>query len=459
MNRQDSAHDEAPDVLYHELDLDDLLRRSCEGDSGAIEQLYYTHRDRLLLYTWVMTGDHETAVRCVKQVFSRVFRELQKVGSDEVLIHLFRAVRSALVDSGGPDPSGSVDLKLSSDTIGKEGDWTGFSTEISISPEQEEVMNVLLRLPESLRDAVVLRMLFRFSREEVVQIQDAPPEKVNVRLDEGLQRLRTQLLATEARSREDQSCSMAHERTWLNRLLQDHNASETSRLERHRRTCDDCQAIYDDVKRELSRVGELGDLTLPPFPKGDESDLLSEAREAAQHLASEETDQRAMDADLYQVLWLLPWGVLLVVVVSLLPLFFQNRDRNQNRSGDAVQTDSKTSRTLTLQTKNRKPVSKLILLFRIPPTQSITRIIPEDEYRNARVDRRTLREEEESSAEDPREERVRIRFAEAFPVGEGAIAKIRMTATNSSDGVPLQIQVLQARGPDGFPVDAEITLN
>jgi len=443
-------HDETPDVLYHELAPDELLSRVGEGDAGAVEQLYYRHRDTILTYSWVMTGDQDTAVEAVKTSFSGLFEEIGTLDSGAVLPFLFRRARGVLLDvRDRPGVASAGQLELDGNTLAGEQNWTGPSSEVTISEDTEAAIRTLLNMPAGLRDAVVLRLVFKKSGEALRIIQDVPPEKVQVRLNEGLKRLQKQMDEVDAGLEDgERSCSMARMRTWLDRVVSDGEATDGSSMEQHLDRCPDCREVREQLRAIRDRLASLRSMSLPPFPKGDESDLLSEARDAAERINVEPEESRSMDPDLKQVLWLLPGGLLLLVAVAVLPLLFQEGSGDPGSPGEVRSSGgrTRTREVLVLETGG-DAVTRVDVVVALAERVALTEVVPAGGVNGVRIERRSVSNNERRTG--PNAARFELIFSSPYTGDERAVVELMLEGPSSGKRVRSEPVVRSATGPDG----------
>lgn len=131
-------------------------------------------------------------------------------------------------------------------------------------------------------------------------------------------------------------CSQYTDEDWLDYAAERIPAEKSRTMEKHLNSCEDCrrQLLEMDGLRELS--SRYDSVDLPPFPKGDESDLFSKARDESERIREEDPPDREMDPDLKQVLSLFPEVFLLILLVVFLPLlvtWFGGSDSNRDRDG------------------------------------------------------------------------------------------------------------------------------
>jgi DNA-directed RNA polymerase specialized sigma24 family protein len=444
-----TAHHQDPNVLYHDLSSDELVERSQGGDAQALEQLYYNNRDQLLKFAWMVTGNQDIAVEAVNHTFRQLFEQLGSLGAAQsVTLFLYQQLCLSIHDQD-PDPiSSQGNWELTTDSIAGEGDWTGPGSPPELTPETEQFVDCFSSLPEPLRMSAGLRLIGLFSINDIIQISDETAEAIRARLDEALRRLRVCLQGDDATTHTG-NCSIAGERTWLQFTTGNSDRSGSSDLSAHRKQCEECQMVQRGIERLMEHVRHVRDVELAAFPKGDESDLLQAARETAVRMVKEEPEGPDMDPDLKQVLYLIPWGLALLLVIPIAPLFVQ--EHPSNHSPD-VSDQSPRSASLPVVLRSGEHKIKTVRI-RVTSTVKARDLRTSSEYESAQIS--TRRVESDVSDAGSQLHHVDVTFSPPFPSGNIHVMNLQFSGTDLPETNQYRLDVLQATNQDGKTVPVE----
>ncbi len=454
----DTRHDQHPEVLYHELNSQELIQRASDGDIQAMEQVYFNYRDQLLRYVWLVTGNQEFTTSTVKQVFETLFEDLKNWSSGQhVRTYLYHQATEFVSDQQRDPVSRQSNWNVHRESFAGEGDWTGPGSDHDVTRTAETFVDCFSALPAPLRTAAGLHLFGRFSADEMSEVTGSSPNAVRARTDEALRRLRVCMQPDDDPKTHTKNCSLASERTWLNFLSNQPDSTEPageSDLSAHVDSCEECRAVVDGVRIMQEHISEIKDLDLPPFPKGDESDLLSEVRTTASSISDGDAGKTAMDPDLKQVLCLIPWGLGLVVLLAIIPFIFGGQHETQSSSpvsSTEATVQASFRRTITLQTGNRELRSvRLRISLQSGVIDSVETVHP-DSILNF------VRSADSSSKEHEQTKIISVLFRQPFPSGQIRVVDLYISGTGSEVEPPL-VNIEEASDPSGNPVDVRSTI-
>jgi RNA polymerase sigma-70 factor (ECF subfamily) len=188
----------------------ELVRRCKEGSESAYAELVRSHRPRLYLLAYRLTGDRETAEDVVQETFLAAFRSIEKVEPRPSLspwlntIVLRTASRAASRKRARPGPSldQAVRGHPGSDTSAPQSMGEGM---IDLDPSgdpqaaaeaaelRRDLAAALLDLPFKYRAAVVLRHVMGLDYSEAARELDVPLNTFKSQLLRGTRLLREAL--------------------------------------------------------------------------------------------------------------------------------------------------------------------------------------------------------------------------------------------------------------------------
>lgn len=178
-------------------DLSQLMKRYCEGDSRAFEELYAACAPKLLRYLVRLCGEMSTAEDLLQLSFLKVHRSrasyiegaqplpwMYTICHRTFLDEARKRKRSKVVDVGGevPEQSAAMDGRASIDAESTDN-----------SEKLSQTLQALQTLPPSQRQAVVLTKLDGKSMQEAADIAGTTIGAMKVRAHRGYAALRKSL--------------------------------------------------------------------------------------------------------------------------------------------------------------------------------------------------------------------------------------------------------------------------
>ena len=189
----------------------ELVRRCREGSEAAFAELVRSHRPRLYLLAYRLTGDRETAEDVVQETFLAAFRSIEKVDPRPSLSPWLNTI--VLRTAGRAASRARSRAGSSLDHASQREAPTGFATEHSIgaglvdidpgadpqaSAEAAELRRdlaaALIDLPFKYRAAVVLRHVMGLDYAEAARELDLPLNTFKSHLLRGTRLLRVTLV-------------------------------------------------------------------------------------------------------------------------------------------------------------------------------------------------------------------------------------------------------------------------
>ena len=187
----------------------ELVRRCREGSESAYAELVRSHRPRLYLLAYRLTGDRETAEDVVQETFLAAFRSIEKVDPRPSLspwlntIVLRTAGRAASrarsragssLDQAMFDPdNGSVPGHALGDTLANIDPGTDPSAAAEAAELRRDLAAAVVELPFKYRAAVVLRHVMGLDYAEAARELDLPLNTFKSHLLRGTRLLREAL--------------------------------------------------------------------------------------------------------------------------------------------------------------------------------------------------------------------------------------------------------------------------
>ena len=190
----------------------ELVRRCREGSESAYAELVRSHRPRLYLLAYRLTGDRETAEDVVQETFLAAFRSIEKVDPRPSLspwlntIVLRTAGRAATrarararagssLDQALSDPDNSSAAHALGDTLINIDPGTDPYAAAEAAELRRDLAAAVVELPFKYRAAVVLRHVMGLDYAEAARELDLPLNTFKSHLLRGTRLLREALTA------------------------------------------------------------------------------------------------------------------------------------------------------------------------------------------------------------------------------------------------------------------------
>ncbi len=156
--------------------------------SAALERLYVTHRGSVVRYLHAVSPTEEDALETSAVVFERAFAQLGRDPTREIgLPWLLRTARNATIDQSRRRAVRRVAVRQITSIVPTDpGPEPGF-----LARERAEVLRTALAgLPDTTRDAIVLRYGVGLSAREIGEVIGKREDATQKLIERGLARLR-----------------------------------------------------------------------------------------------------------------------------------------------------------------------------------------------------------------------------------------------------------------------------
>lgn len=166
-----------------------MVRAGTDADSFA--SVFNAHHRRAVRLAYLLTGDHHQAEDIVSDAFAKVYVQWRKGRVNDVGSYLRRAVAN---ESNSRLRRRYLERREASK---RSGDGRGVRMVDEHAADHDEVWQAIQRLPERMRQAVVLRYYEDLSEAETADILGCSVGTVKSQVSRGLARMQ-QLLDTPA---------------------------------------------------------------------------------------------------------------------------------------------------------------------------------------------------------------------------------------------------------------------
>ena len=170
-----------------------LLRRACNGDVQAFEELMQSHESRIYAIALRMMGNREDAQDCAQEAMVRIYRAMGSFkGQSALATWIYRITMNTCLDELRRRKARKV---TSLDSLVDNG-WSPTDTgdtpeEHGLRVEKQNALNQAIQsLPDDMRAAIILRDVKGYSYDEIASILDANVGTIKSRISRGREKLR-----------------------------------------------------------------------------------------------------------------------------------------------------------------------------------------------------------------------------------------------------------------------------
>jgi RNA polymerase sigma-70 factor (ECF subfamily) len=169
----------------------DLVKACLSGDPGAWESIVRQHHRRIYNLAYRFTGRFDEAEDLTQEIFLKIYRTLSSYRPESGMLNswIVQVGRNHIVDHYRKFKV----QRAQTDSLETEYDRVNENPARYLNPGealerlelQERVRRALLKVPEDLRDAVILRDLEEFTYEEIADMLNLPLGTVKSRINRG----------------------------------------------------------------------------------------------------------------------------------------------------------------------------------------------------------------------------------------------------------------------------------
>ncbi len=178
-----------------------LTARLASDLDGSFEALVRAHQDRLFTIAWRTGGDRQEAEDLVQDCFVRAYRALAGYPPERIRELRLRGWLTTILLNAGRNRARVRRVPTTELTFEPGAEPT--DDPLTRRDQRETWARLLAGLSPAQRTAVVLRHVDGLSYAEIAEVTGRPEGTVKAHVHRGLAALRTALLATERREREE----------------------------------------------------------------------------------------------------------------------------------------------------------------------------------------------------------------------------------------------------------------
>jgi RNA polymerase sigma-70 factor (ECF subfamily) len=179
----------------------ELVVRAIDGREDGFEELVRRYQRPIVSYVYRMVGDYDMALDLTQEVFIKIYGSLERYRPEyKFSTWIYRIAHNAAIDhlrrAGG---NRTEDLKLEAEDGGI---YEKPLASGSLTPEQEserserraEIESVVVQLPPSYRELIVLRHAHDMSYDEIAEVTGLPLGTVKNRIFRAREAMRALLV-------------------------------------------------------------------------------------------------------------------------------------------------------------------------------------------------------------------------------------------------------------------------
>lgn len=159
----------------------ELINLFLQGSEQAFEIFYKKHKDNVFRYVLAMTSNHDTSTEICAAAWEMFINKCHLI-LDNPSAYLFAIARNELANYYRKNPTTKSSDKESNDI---------FSISIDTDAEIAMLLKSLNELPESQKEALLLKHLAGFSLNEIAKYQGISHESAKSRVRYAIKKLRT----------------------------------------------------------------------------------------------------------------------------------------------------------------------------------------------------------------------------------------------------------------------------
>jgi len=161
---------------------EELINKYKAGDENGFVELYGRYKRRVFAYCLKMVGNRETAEDLFQEIFVRVSTKRESFISGSFSAWLFSIARNLCLNA--------IRDKVEHTSIDEISDSQGGIVQPQEYDQTPEILrNAIEKLPEDLREVLVLRVYSEFSYEEIADMTKTKLATVKVRIFRAKQKL------------------------------------------------------------------------------------------------------------------------------------------------------------------------------------------------------------------------------------------------------------------------------
>ncbi|RME87421.1 MAG: sigma-70 family RNA polymerase sigma factor [Planctomycetota bacterium] len=180
---------EKKNPLYSQLSDESLIERAQKGDEQAFNALYDRHKDRILNFSYALTGDREAPWDVLQETFLYLFKKLphyrQEAKFTTLLYKVVKNLSITILRKNRKIPHSLEEDQaalLSSDMASPD-------EIIALEEQKEEFEKILFTLSPTFREVLYLKIVEALEYSEIAEILDLPLGTVKSRLHYGWKKL------------------------------------------------------------------------------------------------------------------------------------------------------------------------------------------------------------------------------------------------------------------------------
>lgn len=162
--------------------------------SHDFEAIYIRYSDKIYRYLYIQTKDAYLAEDITSETFLRAWKKWSEIKQDYIQALLFKIARNILIDYWRKEKDKK---KLSLEVTEEMGIEPSYDEDliekIYMDGEVEKLNGALAKIPEKLREVVVLRFIEELSAKEAAEIVGTTEGNIRVLQFRGLQKLKEAL--------------------------------------------------------------------------------------------------------------------------------------------------------------------------------------------------------------------------------------------------------------------------
>ncbi len=189
IRQEDEAQSTAWSASHDQSEAVRLVERAAGGDFEAFGELYSIYLDRIYRYVFYQVKDRMTAEDITEEVFIKAWKAINSCkGKEQTFLPWLRSIAHNHVIDGFR--SKQKEMSLNIETVAEVYD---FSLEVETKLEQQQLLDVMARLPQNQRQVIILKFIEGLDNREIGQVMHRNQGAIRVLQMRALAALRQKL--------------------------------------------------------------------------------------------------------------------------------------------------------------------------------------------------------------------------------------------------------------------------
>ncbi len=166
-----------------------LWKKFRSGDKAAIEEIYFSHYEKLIRYGLKFTNNYHLLEDCIQDLFVYIIENVASLGqTDNITFYLFKSLRRLLSKALNSNKF-EIDYKLALKELDDSKNYY-FEKTKNNQLDVTKIFKILNDLPERQKEIIYLKYCNELSNQEIAEILEIKNQTVRNLLYRGLKSIK-----------------------------------------------------------------------------------------------------------------------------------------------------------------------------------------------------------------------------------------------------------------------------